>query len=76
MRLPMDSARVIKIVIAIATLATAITCLFGLVWSIAAGQPVILPVVFSSLLVAFGFFLRNDYFYFFGKKNDTTKTQV
>lgn len=68
----MDSARVIKIVTAIATLATAAACLFGLVWSIAAAKPVILPITLGMLLVGFGFFIRSDYYYFFGKKNDTT----
>ena len=73
----MDTAKVIKIVTASATLATAAACLFGLVWSIATGQKVILPVVLGTLLVMFGFFIRNDYYYFFGKKNDqSTDTKV
>ena len=64
----MDTARVIKIVTAGATLATTVACLSGFVWSIAAGTPAILPVVLGLLSVAFGLFLRNDYHYFFGKK--------
>ncbi len=73
----MDTVRVLKIVLAIATLLTAVACLFGFVWSIAAAQPVILPIVFGVLLGMFGLFIRNDYYYFFGKKNEPTdKTQV
>jgi hypothetical protein len=73
----MDTARIIKIVTAVATLATAAALLFGFVWSIATGQKVIMPVVCGTLLAMFGLFIRNDYYYFFGKKNEPTdKTQV
>ena len=68
----MDFKRIVKIITAVATLVTAVALLFGFGWSIVTGQKVILPVVFGALLVAWGFFLRNDYYYFFGKKNDTT----
>jgi hypothetical protein len=64
----MDFARVIKIVTAVATLATTTACLSGSVWSIATGKPVILSVVLGALTGAFCFFVRNDYYYFFGKK--------
>ena len=64
----MDTAKAIRITTAAATLATAAACLFGFVWSIATGQPAILPVVFGALLVGFGFFIRNDYYRFFEKK--------
>lgn len=64
----MDTARAIKIVTAVATLATEAALLYGFIWSIATGQKAILPIVFGMLIVGMGFFIRNDYHYFFGKK--------
>lgn len=64
----MDTARAIKTVTAIATLATEAALVYGFVWSLVTGQKAILPIVFGMLIVGFGFFLRYDYHYFFGKK--------
>jgi hypothetical protein len=64
----MDVAKTIKVVTASATALTNVGLLFGLVWSIATGQKIILPVTFTALLLPFGYFSFADYKYFFGKK--------
>ncbi len=64
----MDVAKTIKVVTASATALTNVALIVGLVWSIATGQKVILPVVFGALLLGFGYFSFADYKYFFGKK--------
>lgn len=64
----MDAAKTIKIITASATALTNLALLVGIVWSIAAGLPVIMPVVLGALLLPFGYFSFADYKYFFGKK--------
>ena len=62
----MDTAKTIRVVVAIATALTNVALLGGLVWSIATGQPVILPVTLGVLLLGFGYFSFADYKRFFG----------
>lgn len=64
----MDTAKTIRVVVAIATALTNVALLGGLVWSIATGQKVILPVVLGVLLLGFGYFSFADYKRFFGSK--------
>lgn len=64
----MDTAKTIRVIVAIATALTNVALLSGLVWSIATGQKVILPVVFGALLLGFGYFSFADYKRFFGSK--------
>jgi hypothetical protein len=64
----MDFKTTIKVITASATALTNVALLGGLVWSIASGLPVIMPVVLTTLLVPFGYFSYVDYKYFFGKK--------
>jgi hypothetical protein len=64
----MDVAKTIKVVTASATALTNVALLGGLVWSVATGKPVILPVTLGALLAGFGYFSYADYRYFFGKK--------
>jgi hypothetical protein len=64
----MNAASTIKYVVAGATLLTNVAIAGGLVWSIATGKPVILPVTLGMLGAGFGYFSYRDYLYFFGKK--------
>ena len=64
----MDVTKTIKVVTAIATALTNVALLGGLVWSVATGKPVILPVTLGALLLGFGYFSFSDYKYFFGQK--------
>ena len=64
----MDTAKAIKITVASATALTNVAIIGGLVWSVVAGKPVILPVTLGALLAGFGYFSYRDYLYFFGKK--------
>lgn len=64
----MDVAKTIKVIVASATAATNVALAGGIVWSIASGLPVIMPVVLGALLLPFGYFSFADYKYFFGKK--------
>jgi len=64
----MDTAKAIKITVASATALTNVAIIGGLVWSVATGKPVILPVTLGALLAGFGYFSYRDYLYFFGKK--------
>lgn len=64
----MDFKTTIKIITASATALTNVALVSGIVWSIASGLPVIMPVVLTALLVPFGYFSFADYKYFFGKK--------
>ena len=64
----MDTAKTIKVIVASATAATNVALVGGIVWSIASGLPVIMPVVLGTLLLPFGYFSFADYKHFFGKK--------
>lgn len=64
----MDATKTIKAVTAVATLATTVACASGFVWSLATGQPALLPVSLGALTALLGLFVRNDYYYFFGNK--------
>lgn len=64
----MDTAQTIRIVTASATALTNVALIGGIVWSIAAGLPVIMPVTLGALLLPFGYFSFADYKRFFGKK--------
>lgn len=57
-----------RIVLAIATLLTMLAMAGTAIWSIAAGMPIILPIVTGLLTVGFGLFVYHDYQFFFGKK--------
>lgn len=67
-------SKTLKIILAIATLLSTLTVLgfgvYGLVLPHAG-----LAVCCFALTILFGFFVRNDYYYFFGKKpaSDPTK---
>ena len=56
-----------RVILGVATVATALACAGFGVWGFADGQP-LLGVVGAALTIGFGFFVRNDYNYFFGKK--------
>lgn len=60
---------VLRIILAILTLLTTLSMVAGAVWSFVTGKPPLLGVVCGLLAVGFGFFVKNDYNYFFGKKS-------
>lgn len=62
----MDTAKTIRVITAVATALTNVALVGGLVWSIATGLPVIVPVVLATLLLPFGYFSFADYKRFFG----------
>ena len=64
----MNAASTIKYVVVGATLLTNVALLGGIVWSVATGKPIILPVTLGALGAGFGYFSYRDYLYFFGKK--------
>lgn len=61
--------QVLRIILAIATLLTTLSMAAGCVWSFATGKPPLLGIVCGMLTVGFGFFVKHDYDYFFGKKS-------
>lgn len=65
----MDTTKVLRIILAVLTLATTLGTTFLSVWSLVTGKPVLLTIVGVMLTVGFSFFVRNDYNYFFGKKS-------
>lgn len=58
----------LRIILAIATLLTALGALGLGVWSLVTGQPLLLTIVGGMLAAGFGVFVYHDYQYFFGKK--------
>lgn len=67
-----DTARIIKIVTASATLLTALAMLGFTVFALTIPHWGLFVPCFL-LTIAMGFFLRNDYHYFFGKKDEPKK---
>lgn len=61
--------KVLRIILAVATLATVLALTAGAVWSFATGKPLLLGVVCTMLAGGFGIFSYSDYKYFFGKKS-------
>jgi hypothetical protein len=64
----METATVIRVITASATALTNVALIGGIVWSIAAGVPLIMPVTLGALLLPFGYFSFTDYKRFFGTK--------
>ena len=58
----------IRIALAIATLLTALSMAGMSVWSLATGKPALLTIVGVMLTAGFGLFVKHDYDYFFGPK--------
>lgn len=65
----MDTTKVLRVILAVLTLATTLGTAFLSVWSLVTGKPMLLTVVGAMLTVGFGFFVKHDYDYFFGKKS-------
>ncbi len=65
----MDITKVMRVVLAVATLLTTLAVGAGAVWSFATGKPPLLGITCTLLTVGFSFFVKNDYNYFFGKKS-------
>lgn len=61
--------QVMRIILAILTLLTTLGTASLSVWSLVTGKPVLLTIVGAMLTVGFGFFVKHDYDYFFGKKS-------
>lgn len=71
-------AKTIKIIVAIASLLTFLGCLGFAFWALFVSsmglEPKILTTVVCTTLAGFmALFLRNDYYYFFEKKDEPTK---
>ena len=72
---------IIKIISANATLLTLVACLGGVFWAIflshnTGEERAITAVVSGALAVLLGFFVRNDYYYFFVKKDGKQDQQT
>lgn len=56
-----------RIALGIATLLTTLLLAFGTIWSFIISAPPVMGVACGLMTVGFGFFIYNDYKYFFGK---------
>jgi putative Mn2+ efflux pump MntP len=59
---------IMRIILAIATLITALALAFGSAWFLAKDAPKLLIAATLMLTAVFGYFVGQDYIYFFGKK--------
>ncbi len=58
----------LRIILAVATLLTALSMLGLCIWGLATGKPPLLSIVCGMLTAGFGIFVYHDYQYFFGNK--------
>lgn len=64
----MTFSTTVRAIVSILTLLTTVAIIVGIVYSVAAHLPVILPVVGVAMLPAFGYFVYNDYLHYFKNK--------